>query len=128
MTKLVRSRQGDWRLNENVFTIEDFSKYHEDVWGKVLKSVFDNGAAINLQEVLEKENEEFLKQHPEEAGHVYKFMESDTDEDIQSYHKKFSNNKRKRETPDDNDADENPKKKQDSWYSLYNLKIKTIIK
>ena len=62
MVKLVRWKQAEWELNKNVFEMDDFIKYGEDIWAPVLEKVLrsDNGN-VNVREEMEKA----IKAHPE---------------------------------------------------------------
>ncbi|KAI3404897.2 PUS4 [Candida oxycetoniae] len=52
MVELIRTKQSEWELDKNVFTIQDFHK-EESVWGPVLKKVLDQGGAnIDLEREL----------------------------------------------------------------------------
>lgn len=48
MAELVRSKQADWELGKNVFQLSDFTDRKPQVWGPVLKKVFDTGASVEL--------------------------------------------------------------------------------
>jgi len=70
MVKLIRLKQAEWELGKNVFTIEDFTQRDPEVWGKVLKQVFDKGGEEikNLSELFaaaESEHEEKVKAEEE---------------------------------------------------------------
>ncbi|GAV27199.1 hypothetical protein PMKS-000663 [Pichia membranifaciens] len=62
MVKLVRWKQAEWELNKNVFEMDDFIKYGEEIWAPVLEKVLssDNGN-VNVREEMEKA----IKAHPE---------------------------------------------------------------
>lgn len=53
MVSLIRSEQGEWDLNKNVFSFSDF-KRDERIWGPILKKVLNNGPDINVNEQLEE--------------------------------------------------------------------------
>ncbi|OXT09952.1 hypothetical protein B9K06_26895, partial [Bacillus sp. OG2] len=42
MVKLVRWRQAEWELEKNVFEIDDFIKYGEEIWAPVLETVLNS--------------------------------------------------------------------------------------
>lgn len=69
MVELIRTKQSDWELGKNVFSLSDFTDRDERIWGPVLKSVLERGASIdlvqefkNIEEIvlpmLEKEKQE----------------------------------------------------------------------
>lgn len=53
MVELNRVSQSDWKLGKNTFTLSDFTDRDEEVWGKILKKVFDNGPEIDLAKEFE---------------------------------------------------------------------------
>lgn len=57
MVELIRTKQSDWELGKNVFTLADFER-DSKVWGPVLKKTFDTGAEINLAEEFAKATEQ----------------------------------------------------------------------
>lgn len=64
MVELIRVKQSEWLLNQNVFKLEDFDR-NEKVWGPVLKKVFDEGGE-NIKD-LQKEFEEMTKKVEEQT-------------------------------------------------------------
>jgi len=52
MVSLIRRRQDDWLLDQNTFELSDFENYEEDVWGPVLKRVFEEGPKVNIREAM----------------------------------------------------------------------------
>jgi tRNA pseudouridine55 synthase len=61
MVKLVRWKQAEWDLKKNVFELEDFTKYGEEIWAPVLQKVLEKGKDVNVREEMEKA----IKAHPE---------------------------------------------------------------
>lgn len=62
MVKLVRWKQAEWELNKNVFEMEDFIKYGEEIWAPVLEKVLSSrDGNVNVREEMEKS----IKAHPE---------------------------------------------------------------
>lgn len=55
MVKLIRSKQAEWELNKNVFEMEDFTNYGEEVWAPVLFKVLESkGGNIDVRKEMEK--------------------------------------------------------------------------
>lgn len=55
MVKLIRSKQAEWELNKNVFEMEDFTNYGEEVWAPVLFKVLESkGGNIDVGKEMEK--------------------------------------------------------------------------
>lgn len=52
MVMLIRTKQGEWEIGKNVFTLQDFTDRDQRIWGPVLKKVLDNGAKVNVNEEL----------------------------------------------------------------------------
>lgn len=82
MVKLIRSRQGEWYLNKNVFSASDFEK-DERIWGPALKRVLDCGGEVDLKKEMEVSEESVEKdavdeEVDEEAGET---TEKDTVEE-----------------------------------------------
>lgn len=48
MVELIRTKQSDWELGKNVFSISDFTDRDERIWGPVLKGVLERGAGVDL--------------------------------------------------------------------------------
>lgn len=48
MVELIRTKQSDWELGKNVFSLSDFTDRDERIWGPALKMVFDKGPSIDL--------------------------------------------------------------------------------
>ncbi|EGW31958.1 uncharacterized protein SPAPADRAFT_138714 [Spathaspora passalidarum NRRL Y-27907] len=72
MVELIRTKQSEWELGKNVFTIEDFEK-DERIWGAVLKKVLDDGGKdIDLKSEFEKIASEVAKESPEQDSHQSK--------------------------------------------------------
>lgn len=61
MVELVRTRQSDWELGKNVFSLADFKSRDETVWGPVLRRVFDVGAEVDLAAEFERAEAEVAK-------------------------------------------------------------------
>lgn len=62
MVKLVRWKQAEWDLNKNVFEMDDFLKYGEEIWAPVLEKVLKSkNGDVNVREEMEKA----IKAHPE---------------------------------------------------------------
>lgn len=61
MVKLVRWKQAEWDLEKNVFELEDFTKYGEEIWAPVLEKVLKEGKDVNVREEMEKS----IAAHPE---------------------------------------------------------------
>lgn len=62
MVKLVRWRQAEWELEKNVFEIDDFIKYGEEIWAPVLEKVLNSKSGdVNVREEMEAK----IKAHPE---------------------------------------------------------------
>ncbi|GEQ69320.1 hypothetical protein JCM33374_g2991 [Metschnikowia sp. JCM 33374] len=57
MAELIRSKQADWELGKNVFSLKDFTDRDEKVWGPVLKTVFDTGSSVDLAEEFKNAEE-----------------------------------------------------------------------
>lgn len=72
MVKLIRLQQAEWELEKNVFKLEDFTERDPEVWGPVLKQVFDKGGEEikNLSELFAEAEKEYkekkAKQEEEE--------------------------------------------------------------
>lgn len=78
MVELIRVKQSEWKLDQNVFKIEDFDR-DEKVWGPVLKKVFDEGGDKIID--LQKEFEEMTKQVEQEEKEQGEVGEQDGDKD-----------------------------------------------
>lgn len=61
MVKLVRWKQAEWDLEKNVFELDDFTKYGEEIWAPVLAKVLKEGKSINVREEMKKS----IAAHPE---------------------------------------------------------------
>lgn len=62
MVKLVRWKQAEWDLKKNVFEMEDFTDYGEEIWAPVLDKVLKSEkGSVNVREEMEKS----IKAHPE---------------------------------------------------------------
>lgn len=92
MVKLIRSKQAEWELNKNVFEMEDFTNYGEEVWAPVLFKVLESKSG-NIDVRKEMENSIAL-------NHKEKKVEEETKENIEE----------EKETV--NDEEEPPQKKQ----------------
>lgn len=71
MVKLIRLQQAEWELGKNVFEIEDFTERDPEVWGSVLKQVFEKGGeeVQDLSELFRIAEEDFKqKKKAEEEG------------------------------------------------------------
>lgn len=53
MVKLIRARQAEWELSKNVFEMEDFEKYGEEVWAPVLMKVLTEGSEVNVRKEMD---------------------------------------------------------------------------
>lgn len=60
MVELIRTKQSEWELSKNVFTLEDFTEKDERIWGPVLKKVFDEGSDIDVKKELQLVSEKVL--------------------------------------------------------------------
>ncbi|GMM45024.1 pseudouridine synthase [Pichia kluyveri] len=92
MVKLIRSKQAEWELNKNVFEMEDFTNYGEEVWAPVLFKVLESKSG-NIDVRKEMENSIVL-------NHKEKKVEEETKE----------NTEEEKETVDD--EEQPPQKKQ----------------
>lgn len=62
MVKLIRWKQAEWELEKNVFELDDFIKYGEEIWAPVLMKVLESkNGDVNVREEMEKS----IKEHPE---------------------------------------------------------------
>ncbi|SCU84505.1 LAMI_0C07734g1_1 [Lachancea mirantina] len=70
MVKLIRCQQENWALEKNnVFSIQDFSDYEEEVWSSVLEKVMEEGSSIDVKMELENASKELeLKKKGAEAA------------------------------------------------------------
>ncbi|KAI0461049.1 hypothetical protein LJB42_001379 [Komagataella kurtzmanii] len=67
MVKLIRRKQGEWDLSSNCFTLADFQE-NEQVWGPVLKKVFEHGDEINVLEEMQRSKEKFVQNEHQEQS------------------------------------------------------------
>ncbi|ANZ77384.1 BA75_05196T0 [Komagataella pastoris] len=65
MVKLIRRKQGEWDLDSNCFTLKDFQE-NEEIWGPVLKKVFEHGDEINVLEEMKRSREKFVQSEHQE--------------------------------------------------------------
>lgn len=72
MVKLIRLKQAEWELGKNVFTLEDFTDRPPEVWGPVLKKVFNEGgeSISDLSKLFQEAEEEYEKLLKDQAETV----------------------------------------------------------
>lgn len=62
MVKLIRLKQAEWELQKNVFEMDDFIKYEEEIWAPVLEKVLSSkNGDVNVRQEMEAA----IKAHPE---------------------------------------------------------------
>lgn len=103
MVMLIRTKQGDWELGKNVFTLEDFTDRDQRIWGPVLKNVLDNGAQVNVVDELSRISEKVLPLIEKEKEVLEKLQQESKEEKIEE------KGEEKTEVPDE--ANDLPKKR-----------------
>lgn len=52
MCELKRTKQGEWELGKNVFSMSDFTDRDEKQWGPVLQEVLEKGPSVDVAEAF----------------------------------------------------------------------------
>lgn len=54
LVELIRTKQSEWELGKNVFSLSDFTQRPEEEWGSLLRGVLTEGALYSLAEAIAK--------------------------------------------------------------------------
>ena len=89
MVDLVRLKQAQWDMSKNVFEMEDFTNYREEIWAPVLQKVLtsDNGE-VNVREEMKKA----IKEHPEAVKSDKEIEELETEREEEDKRRKERQN------------------------------------
>lgn len=81
MAELIRTKQGEWELNKNVFAMSDFTSRSEVIWGLALLKVLAKGPSVDLQAELANAEAAEAEKEAEKVDGVEKSATGPEEED-----------------------------------------------